>query len=66
MESNVMLNCPNCGAAAKNHKNCEYCGSLLIRFVEKGIELPQHYRNNNKVFSGLIDALKENLEFNVV
>lgn len=30
--------CPNCGANAQNHENCEFCGSLLVRFVNKGID----------------------------
>ena len=33
--------CPNCGANTTNAQNCEYCGSLLVRFVEKGISLSQ-------------------------
>ena len=38
MEANV-IKCPNCGASSTNHTNCEYCGSLLVRFVDKGIDL---------------------------
>ena len=56
------LRCPNCGANATNHDNCEYCGSLLVRFVEKGINLSQTpYQDNGKVFPGLINELKQNL-----
>lgn len=33
--------CPNCGANTTNAQNCEYCGSLLVRFVDKGISLFQ-------------------------
>lgn len=33
--------CPNCGANATNAQNCEYCGSLLVRFVDKGVSLSQ-------------------------
>jgi ribosomal protein L32 len=63
MENLTALTCPNCGAAATNHKNCEYCGSLLVRFVDKGIELAQtDYTSNIKVLPGLIAALKQNLE----
>lgn len=56
------LRCPNCGANATNHDNCEYCGSLLVRFVEKGIDLSQtSYQGNGEVFPGLINELKQNL-----
>lgn len=62
MEANV-IKCPNCGASSTNHTNCEYCGSLLVRFVDKGIDLSTtSYLTNDKVFAGLIDALKQNLE----
>lgn len=33
--------CPNCGANTTDARNCEFCGSLLVRFVEKGIDLSQ-------------------------
>ena len=54
--------CPNCGANTTNTTNCEYCGSLLVRFVEKGIDLSQTvYLNNDKVLPGLIKHLERNL-----
>lgn len=57
-----MIKCPNCGASSTNHTNCEYCGSLLVRFVDKGIDLSTtSYLTNDKVYAGLIDALKQNL-----
>lgn len=56
------LRCPNCGANATNHDNCEYCGSLLVRFVDRGIDLSQtSYQDNGEVFPGLIKELKQNL-----
>jgi len=62
MEANV-IKCPNCGASSTNHTNCEYCGSLLVRFVDKGIDLSTtSYLTNDKVYAGLIDALKQNLD----
>lgn len=62
MEANV-IKCPNCGASSTNHTNCEYCGSLLVRFVDKGIDLSTtSYLTNSKVYAGLIDALKQNLD----
>ena len=62
MEEKI-LKCPNCGANASNHNNCEYCGSLLVRFVEKGIDLSQTtYLDDTETFPGLINALKQNLQ----
>lgn len=31
--------CPNCGANTTNVENCEYCGSLLIRFAQRKINI---------------------------
>jgi len=57
-----LLKCPNCGANATNHQNCEYCGSLLVRFVDKGIDLSKTtYTSNAEVFPGLIAELEQNL-----
>ena len=54
--------CPNCGANATNTQNCEYCGSLLVRFVDKGIDLSStSYLDDSFVFPGLKEKLKENL-----
>ena len=58
----VSLKCPNCGANATNNQNCEYCGSLLVRFVDKGIDLSNtSYLDDSLVFPGLKEKLKENL-----
>ena len=55
--------CPNCGANTTNAENCEYCGSLLVRFVEKGIDLSQtSYTDNSEVFPRLITELTKNLK----
>lgn len=55
--------CPNCGANTTNAENCEFCGSLLVRFVEKGIDLSQtSYTNDSEVFPRLITELKKNLK----
>ena len=57
-----LLKCPNCGANATNHQNCEYCGSLLVRFVDKSIDLSNtSYTSNAEVFPGLIQHLQQNL-----
>lgn len=64
MENQVQtIVCPNCGANATNHNNCEYCGSLLVRFIDKGIELDeQKYGHEAFRFEGLEEALTQNLE----
>lgn len=55
--------CPNCGANTTNTQNCEYCGSLLVRFVERGIDLSHTtYTSNEAVFPGLVQELKRNLK----
>lgn len=62
MEKNV-VKCPNCGANATNHTNCEYCGSLLVRFADKGIDVDNTiYHNKNNIFPGLIEELQKNLQ----
>lgn len=54
--------CPNCGANTTNTQNCDYCGSLLVRFVERNIDLSgTAYLNNDKVLPGLIKHLEQNL-----
>jgi len=59
MENLVALTCPNCGAATTNHRNCEYCNSLLVRFVDKKIEINQlHYGNEAKTFEGMEQVLE--------
>ena len=62
MEERI-LKCPNCGANATNHQNCEYCGSLLVRFVDKGINLSNtSYTSDSEVFPGLIQHLQQNIK----
>ena len=57
------LNCPNCGATITNTQNCDYCGSMLIRLQQQGINIAAAgYNDENRVFKGLADALKRNLE----
>lgn len=55
--------CPNCGANTTNAENCEYCGSLLVRFVDKGIDLSKtSFTNDTATFPGLAEELKRNLK----
>lgn len=62
MEENI-LRCPNCGATISNTKNCEYCGSLLVRFLGTDINLAQtSYLDNSKTSLSLLRSLKQNLK----
>ena len=55
--------CPNCGANITNMRNCEFCGSLLIRLQQQGINITAAgYADNNKVLPGLISELQKNLD----
>lgn len=55
--------CPNCGAQITNTRNCEYCGSLLVRFAVHGIDVTKtEYMNNDYVFPGLKEELEKNLK----
>ena len=59
----MALRCPNCGANATNHQNCEYCGSLLVRFIDKQIALDENkYGSKSFKLKGLENALRRNLE----
>lgn len=55
--------CPNCGANTTNRQNCEYCGSLLVRFADKNIAIDENqYGHTAFRFAGLENALTQNLE----
>lgn len=53
--------CPNCGANTANARNCEYCGSLLVRLVDNGIDVDA-YLSGHGALLGLSKALKDNLQ----
>ena len=55
------LVCPHCGANATNTQNCEYCGSLLIRFADKGIDISHTSYLSDCKYPGLVAELKKNL-----
>lgn len=62
------IQCPSCGAAATNLQNCEFCGSLFVRYEPNNIVLDVSQENG--VFSGFIfpnleSALKKNIELQV-
>ena len=57
-----VIKCPNCGANTTNPRNCEYCGSLLVRFVDQDIDLANtSYLDDTQTLPGLENAMKMNL-----
>lgn len=57
------IECPNCGAPATNHDNCEYCGSLMVRFADKGLDsLANEFLRSHSVLPGLLNHLHKNIE----
>lgn len=57
-----VLRCPNCGAHTTDHNNCEYCGSLLVRFADKGIDVDTgKFATDATEYPGLLAELKRNL-----
>lgn len=62
METVSTIVCPNCGANTRNFQNCEYCGSLLVRFIDKNIPLAEEkYGKKAQGLQALIDSLTWNL-----
>ena len=57
------LVCPHCGANTTNLKNCEYCGSLFVRFVDQGIDISDtSYLSEGCKFPELENHLRRNLQ----
>ena len=60
-----VIKCPSCGASPQNHINCEYCGSLFVRYEEIGLSTDNILKPNGNfggfAFDGLEKALEENL-----
>lgn len=65
MENQVStIVCPNCGASTTNGHNCDFCGSLLVRFVAENKDVDTiTFGENAKEMAGLKDALKQNLSY---
>jgi hypothetical protein len=55
------IQCPSCGAAATNLKNCEFCGSLFVRSNSVGYN-PENIQNIF-YFQSIADALELNLKY---
>lgn len=55
--------CPNCGANTSNRLNCEYCGSMLVRFTEKNIAIDESkYGASASCIAGLEKELENNIK----
>jgi ribosomal protein L32 len=56
--------CPNCGATITNNQNCEYCGSMLVRFASKGIDISHAsaYTQKDEMYNILFGAFEKHLE----
>lgn len=62
MEQVSAIVCPNCGANTTNRVHCDYCGSVLVRFVDHGISIDSNkYGRTAKAIDGLEEALSGNL-----
>ena len=57
--------CPSCGATATNLLNCEFCGSLFVRYSDLNISTENILSSDGKlrdfVFPGLEEQLRKNL-----
>lgn len=62
MENHItMVVCPNCGAKTTDHQNCEYCGSLFVRFGANKTDIARSYCSNEKF---IYPTLEKALELN--
>jgi hypothetical protein len=59
------VQCPSCGAYATNLKNCEFCNSLFVRFIDKNVDSTGLFDTdlsfNGFIFPGLESELQKNL-----
>ena len=62
-----VVTCPACGASAKNIRNCDYCGSLFVRYADNSVQvdLDRLFDENQSftgfAFSGLEKELRTNI-----
>jgi hypothetical protein len=60
------VQCPSCGASATNLENCEFCGSLFVRYPSNDIKIKINTSPNafeGFIFPNLKEALLENIAF---
>jgi len=59
------IQCPSCGAAATNLQNCEFCGSLFVRYDDHHLNPGSLFDENSEfigfMFPGLQNELRKNL-----
>ena len=59
------IKCNSCGASGQNIQNCEFCGSLFVRYNNLGLSLTNVLSDKGEltgfVFPGLENELKKNL-----
>ena len=56
------VQCPSCGATATNINNCEFCGSLYVRFSILNLDIKRTI-NENTIYYGLEEKLIEVLNY---
>ncbi len=62
MNNIKIYKCPNCGANATNSDNCEYCGSMLVRFAARNIDTQKtSYIDNSNTIESFLSSLHLNL-----
>jgi hypothetical protein len=65
IEINI-ITCPSCGASPTNNKNCEFCGSLFVRYKDVKLDHSELFDNNSKfigfIYPGLENELRKNLD----
>ena len=49
--------CPNCGANATNHHNCEYCGSFLVQRAAQGMDVSNYVLDAARFRSSVLEAV---------
>lgn len=61
------VSCPSCGASATNHQNCEFCGSLFVRYDSAGLSPNEIFTNNSltELENNSFPNLKEQLDLNL-
>jgi len=61
------VTCPFCGANATNLRNCEYCGSLFVRYTDDNVQADtDSLFDKDKSFTGFIfSGLEEELRKNI-
>lgn len=56
--------CPNCGASTTNGHNCDYCGSLLVRFIAENKSVDKTtFGGDSTEILGLKEELRKNLSY---